>query len=475
MADTQSKEVTVTGLTFEKISVSFDKSSKKVSGMKEKTSDGRFKPINPVGNDFNKIIQQDALVTEYNINRFKGNKESYISKSSDIEKLPEEQLIQKYNSDLKAYNNASFVATTDNYRSGRNLADNQGEITDNQYQAGFQNELDDGAKGSGKKTLSVVHAYPLDINPTQDHMKISRYRYLRADTNLSKPGNRLAKRDGKVVRTDAKGDSTLGGKPLGSIFLPMPKVTDVNGVAWGKSELNASGLLAMNASDRADKFFSGGPFGALGAGTIPSASQVNKTQQEAQNEANKQNKALGGTSGGGVGVAQAAVNQVNTTIASLVTGQELDQDTFLARKGGHVLNPNAEMLFQGPSIRDFNFSFTMVARSQKEGDEIRKIIRFLKLGMAPKFRNTAFLANPDVFELQYKNGTGKKDIIKTVNLFSPGGLALTTMAVDYAPDGYWAAYRDSQPVAVKMDLSFTELRPIYESDQAGTPEDSVGY
>ena len=466
MADTQSKEVTVTGLTFEKISVSFDKSSKKVSGMKEKTSDGRFKPINPVGNDFNKIIQQDALVTEYNINRFKGNKESYISSSSDIEKLPEEQLIQKYNKDLKAYNNASFVATTDNYRSGRNLADNQGEITDNQYQAGFQSELDGDGYGSGKKKLSVVHAYPLDINPTQDHMKITRYRYLRSDTNLSKPSNRLVKKDGKITRSE-KGDSTLGGQPLGSLFLPMPKVTDVNGVAWGKSELNASGLLAMNAANEADNILSL-------QGQTPSGSQVNRAQELAQREAYKQNKE--GTSGGGVGLFQAAGNQVNTTIASLLTGQELDQDTYLARKGGHVLNPNAEMLFQGPSIRDFNFSFTMVARSQKEGDEIRKIIRFLKLGMAPKFRNTAFLANPDVFELQYKNGTGPKDILKTVNRFSPGGLALTTMAVDYAPDGYWAAYRDSQPVAVKMDLSFTELRPIYESDQAD-PElnDSVGY
>ena len=49
------------------------------------------------------------------------------------------------------------------------------------------------------------------------------------------------------------------------------------------------------------------------------------------------------------------------------------------------------------------------------------------------------------------------------------------MAVDYAPNGYWSAYRDSQPVAVKMDLSFTELRPIYEQDQLETPADSVGY
>tara|TARA_A100001391_G_scaffold45589_1_gene26797 strand:+ start:330 stop:1736 length:1407 start_codon:yes stop_codon:yes gene_type:complete len=468
MADKQSKVETVTGVTFSEASFSFDKDTGRLSGVKEKTANNTFKPVNPVSTDFTKVIDSDEARNAYNISQYGGTKTSYIEGEFDVPKLDQEQLVQKYNKDLKAFNNASFVATTDNYRSGRNIADNQGYIQDKTYQAGFQSELDDDGYGSGKKTLSVVLAYPLDINPTQDHMKISRYRYLRADTNLSKPGNRLAKRDGAVVRTDQKGDSTLGGQPLGSIFLPMPKVTDVNGVAWGKSELNASGLLAMNAANEADNIFSL-------QGRTPSTSQVNRAQEIAQREAYKENKAGGGTSGGGVGVAQAAVNQVNTTIASLITGQELDQDTFLARKGGHVLNPNAEMLFQGPSIRDFSFSFTMVARSQKEGAEIRKIIRFLKLGMAPKFRNTAFLANPDVFELQYKNGTGKDDIIKTVNLFSPGGLALTTMAVDYAPDGYWAAYRDSQPVAVKMDLSFTELRPIYESDQAGTPEDSVGY
>jgi len=466
MADTQSKVETVTGVTFSEASFSFDKKTGNLSGVREKTSNNTFKPVNPISNDFTTVLESDQALNAYNISKFKGVKTSYLPEGTEVPTLNQEELVQKYNSDLKAFNNASFVATTDNYRSGRNLADNQDYIQDKTYQAGFQ----DAAGGEkGKKTLSVVHAYPLDINPTQDHMKISRYRYLRADTNLSKPGFRRAKgQDGLFKRTGKKGDSTLGGQPLGSLFLPMPKVTDVNGVAWGKSELNASGLLAMNSADLADKFFSIG-------GRIPSTSQVNRDQQRAQDEANKQNKADGGTSGGGVGVPQAAVNQVNTTIASLLTGQELDQDTYLARKGGHVLNPNAEMLFQGPSIRDFNFSFTMVARSQKEGDEIRKIIRFLKLGMAPKFRNTAFLANPDVFELQYKNGTGQDDIIKTVNRFSPGGLALTTMAVDYAPDGYWAAYRDSQPVAVKMDLSFTELRPIYESDQLGTPEDSVGY
>ena len=132
------------------------------------------------------------------------------------------------------------------------------------------------------------------------------------------------------------------------------------------------------------------------------------------------------------------------------------------------------MLFQGPAIRDFAFEFQMIARSENEGKTIRKIIRFLKLGMAPKFRNTTFIANPDVFQLEYKNGMGKNDMLKTVNQFSPGGLALTNINVDYAPSGYWSAYQDSQPVTIKMSLNFTELRPIFQGDQINTPEDSVG-
>ena len=456
MSDTLSKEYPITGVTFEKASFSFDKSSGKLSGIKEKTANNTFKPVNPLSDDFTKASETDEAVNAYNVANSKGNTENYISDSSDIEKLSQEELSSKYEKDLKAFNNASYVATIDNYRSGRNIADSRGTYTDKQFFP-FYNET--------TQRESKIFAYPLDINPTQDHMKITRYRYLRADVNLSKP-QRVEKKNFKKI--DVKGDSTLGGSPMGTILLPMPKVVDTNGVEWGKSELNASGLLAMGSAQMADSIFSLG-------GLIPSASQKNLAQREAQQEGKRNQERGDITTGAFGGVAQASVNQVNVTIASLLTGQELDQDTFLARTGGHVLNPNAEMLFQGPVIRNFNFSFLMIARSEREGKEIRSLIRFLKVGMAPKFRNTTFLANPDVFSLEYKNGTGEDDILKTVNRFSPGGLALTNMSVDYSPNGYWSAYRDSQPVAVKMDLSFSELRPIYESDQEDTDEDSVGY
>ena len=63
----------------------------------------------------------------------------------------------------------------------------------------------------------------------------------------------------------------------------------------------------------------------------------------------------------------------------------------------------------------------MFARSEDEGKKL-KIIRFLKLGMAPKFRNTVFLETPDIFTLEYKNGKSDADQLKTVNRFNPADL-----------------------------------------------------
>jgi len=312
---------------------------------------------------------------------------------------------------------------------------------------------------------SDIMSYPLDMNPSQDHFKIMKYNYQRKDLNASKARTTQTRVENGVERTvSVAGDSVVGSKLMGSVLLPMPKVTDVNGVEWGKSELTISGLAALGT---VDKLTRGGRL-------------AGKSEAEKQNDQDikKQLEELRGINPAGSSAknfASATYTQIVSKLAGFAFGTDLDADTYLARSGGRVLNPNAEMLFQGPVIRDFSFSFLMIARNKDEGDEIRRIIRFLKLGMAPKFRNTTYLKNPDIFTLQYKSGSGTNDVLNTVNRFNPGGLALTTMAVDYAPNGYWSAYRDSQPVAVKMDLSFTELRPIYEQDQLETPSNSVGY
>ena len=426
-----------------KVSFTFDRADGRIIGI---SKDG--KSVSPLSStEFTDLSQSADALAAYNVAKYGAAKKSYVSdqpltKSTfevnnyhkeQAKKEANEQFVEEENTDTVVEN----ASPKDNYSSG----------------------------------ASEIMSYPLDLNTSQDHFKIMKYKYQRRDVNASKPGRielqntggrQAVKQKKNIKKINVAGDSVIGSQIGGSVLLPMPKATDVNGVEWGKSELTISGLAAVGLTDK-----------LTGSGRL-----AGKTREEV--EADKQAKAeiergrneFGSSFQQG---ASAMYAQTISKIAGFAFGTDLDVDTYLARSGGRVLNPNAEMLFQGPVIRDFNFSFLMIARSQREGNEIRKIIRFLKLGMAPKFRSTTYLKNPDIFTLHYKNGTGDNDELKTVNKFNPGGLALTTMAVDYAPNGYWSAYRDSQPVAVKMDLSFTELRPIYEQDQLATEEDSVGY
>ena len=444
----KSRKYTVDG---KKYVFSFDENNK-LDGIQEQSGRAVFRSVDPNSNKFSEISSSSEALNALNVNKFKGNKRGY---QTAMEVAPTEQLNKAYEERTKKVTNEQYVEENNN---------NQNIATTN------------GGSGQNASPKSEVMSYPLDLNPRQDHFKIMKYNYIRPDINMSKgPGTEI-KADGTYTDTslprgnqtrikyktiNRAGDSVIGSELKGSILLPMPKATDVNGAEWGKSELTISGIAALGAAN-------------MVAGRLANDDGQMVAEKEAREALNaERGRNVEGTAvtefGRALGV------QLTSKLAGAAFGTQLDADTFLARTGGKVLNPNAEMLFQGPVIRDFAFSFIMIARSQKEGERIRKIIRFLKLGMAPKFRSTTFLKSPDIFTLHYKNGLGEDDYLKTVNQFNPGGLALTTMNVDYAPFGYWSAYRDSQPVSVKMDLNFTELRPLYESDQLGTPEDSVGY
>ena len=416
----------------------------------------RETPISPSSSEFTRVAASEEATRAYNIANFGGSTDGYRDHDAG-ERATQTTITQQnqaYDVKTKKVNNEEFVE----------------EDTNDQNVAPSQNAS---PKDSGK---SEVLSYPFDLNPRQDHFKIMRYNYIRPDINMSKgsgteiqltsyqkPSNSVRKNKTGFYNKEINraGDSVVGSEFLGSVLLPMPKATDVNGVEWGKSELTISGIAALGAAN-------------MVAGRLANDKGEAALKKEAKEALNKE-RGRNESGAAPTEFARAFGVQTVSKLAGAAFGTELDADTFLARTGGKVLNPNAEMLFQGPVIRDFAFSFLMVARSQKEGERIRKIIRFLKLGMAPKFRSTTFLKAPDIFTLHYKNGVGKDDVLKTVNLFNPGGLALTTMNVDYAPFGYWSAYRDSQPGAVKMDLKFPDLRPLYQSDQLETPEDSVGY
>ena len=447
MAVKKSRQYSVDGNNY-----AFDFVSEKLAGIK-KSVNGVLNPIPPKGSEFASVSSSDEALDAYRIAKYESNKTA-AAKETSVAKLSDEELQNYYDKEVKKAANEQFVDNVSEQPIAFASPDNTGS-----------NYISGNARAG---TSSDIMAYPLDIDTKQDHFKITKYKYQRADINLSKPARTRKNKDGEIV--NVAGDSVLGSKLDGSIILPMPKATDANAAGWGGSDLTATELGTLGLAQQIDA----NPLDVARFLDLPSLSGLSTKQIREQFDAKMAKRDAGELDPiGGIVAGTQAFNA--STIAKLtgILGANIDVDTFLARTGGRVLNPNAEMLFQGPVIRDFSFEFQMIARSRKEGDEIRRIIRFLKLGMAPKFENIGFLANPDVFKLEYKNGP--KGLLKTVNRFNPGGLALTTLKTDYAPNGYWAAYTDSQPVAIKLSLAFTELRPIYEGDQEATPADSVGY
>tara|TARA_Y100001951_G_scaffold45363_1_gene35796 strand:+ start:42 stop:1406 length:1365 start_codon:yes stop_codon:yes gene_type:complete len=440
-------------------SISFDNFNGKLIGINKKNANGLFQPIDNSSVEFNTFKDSEESLDAFRKSVYGSDKNSY---PDSIEVASDEELTNYFAESQKKFNNEQFVQNEENPNAlaFKRLQSNRSRINGNSSQS------------------SQILAYPVGFDRNQDHLKITRHEYRRPDINQSKAGGNTMRQSntpsgipeyefgayGKDVSSteyNTAGD-TVAGKLLGSILLPMPKVADVNGVEWGKSELTISGLAALGTARALD----------LGGTLTGKNNEDRRADREMQNILQEGQSGTDIDGSAAMEGTRAVAAQTITSAANLAFGSNLDADTFLARTSGRVLNPNAEVLFQGPVIRDFSFSFVMIARSKDEGDEIRKIIRFLKLGMAPKFRSTAFLKNPDVFLLEYRSGDG---VLKTVNRFNPGGLALQTMSVDYSPNGYWSAYRDSQPVQLKMDLSFTELRPIYQGDQEMTPADSVGY
>jgi len=393
------------------------------------------KVLAPSENDWSTAKDSDEALEAYNIARYGRTTGQTSIDVADDDILSARYLVE-FGNENNAATNPTELETAD-----RNFYRNGVVSRPRQYQS-------PGSVRYGRgESLGGAYSYPLNIDLGQDHLQINKFEYTRdGGANLSKPGDRVSQ----------------GKESKGTVILPMPKVSDSNGAEWGESDLNVFGIGAVTGvkaiadvagatGKQMENLVKGGNFDVNKLGAAFGAANVTPNQNDL---------------GGAVGVAGA----LGGAAALKTLGITVEPNALLARATGNIINPNAELLFQGPVLRDFGFQYLMIARSREEGEQIRKIIRWFKQGAAPKYRSQALLGTPDIFSLEYKT-PGNPGIMNKFN-----DLALRTITVDYAPDGFWSAYEDSQPVAVRMSLQFTELKPVYDVDQNASPEDnSVGY
>ena len=426
------------------------------------TGNNLYQPVNPESDLFTAISKTDDALDTISINTTgeTGNVTETVLQDK-------EQLNQNYTRLKSEYNNRK---------------EDLNETTDN-----IETVVSQQPENATPK-IPDTFRYPFDIDDNQDHLKIQQFEYERPGTSGGGPFP--SSRNVQASRPagyDSSGNQTspadnVRGKPYGkyggTVLLPMPKVSDSNGAEWGKSDLNVFGLgfasMAGGLIDAAkgnmgmDSQFNTLYGNLLGESKIDqdNIAQGNELRGNifAQNRDDPSKSAIGNLQGTGLAGLGIGAQEI-----SKLAGVNVTADEVLARTSGKILNPNAELLFQGPVLRDFGFKFLMIARGKDEAEEIRKIIKFFKVGAAPVFSDgPALLGTPNVFQLEYKAG---KRTLNTVNRFNE--MALRTITVDYAPDGFWSAYQDSHPVAVVMSLQFSELRPLYRRDHENGGE--VGY
>ena len=142
----------------------------------------------------------------------------------------------------------------------------------------------------------------------------------------------------------------------------------------------------------------------------------------------------------------------------------------LQRQQGAVFNNNMELLFNGPQLRSFNFTFRLSARSKSEARIIQKIIRTLKQGMsAKKANNFLFVKSPHTFFLGYYRN---QELHPFLNKFKE--CALTGLNMSYTPDGNYATFYDGAITSYEMTMTFQELEPVFDSDY-GSDYETIGY
>lgn len=303
--------------------------------------------------------------------------------------------------------------------------------------------------------------YPIDMNPNQDSLKITCFRY------RTPYGDSLNKQGGGSLGNIKR--NTPFRERLGSIELPMPAqgIVDSTSAAWEVDYMND---ITMSAAQHIGSQMGGYIAGAIGSQIPGIAGNI---------IGNATRFSVYGNLMAGANKDSGLTGMLGANVLSMLgsnLGFDIGADQILSRGGGIVSNSNAELLFRGVKLRRFNFAYKMIARSQMETKSITMLIRAFKQWGAPRKLGidskggdaqagnaSWFLGTPNVFQLSYMTTeNGNRAVNRFVHKFKP--CALTNFNVNYSSNNQWMAYESGAPVTYSLNFEFSELEPVYNTD-----------
>ena len=314
---------------------------------------------------------------------------------------------------------------------------------------------------------SGVLRYPMEaLSDTTDYLQIDIVEYKSAK-ELSGSNNSITTAAGsrsvaQLGQSNARkglkgtGLATKRLKDRGTIILQMPsQIQDGNSASYGESKLNT--LVGAAAGAVRETMVKAGD-------AIANAQDLGGAMTGALDATKGALSGLDNTAGLLEGGKTFLTNKLTASALGALGGNVSAAD-LLARSTGQMFNPNMELLFNGPTLRSFRFSFKFTPRNAKEAEQVKLIIRTFKSNMAPKVGgdtingNAIFIKTPNVFELRYRRGIQDHPFLHRFKQ-----CFLTDVSVNYTGEGVYATYDDSTPISMQLDLSFKEIEPVYNTD-----------
>ena len=287
-------------------------------------------------------------------------------------------------------------------------------------------------KDVGRPDYGGPMQYP-EGRDNQDYMLFEVLKYTpRGLKNSDGSGGPLKSRSNRVpIANRGKGDR----KPIAEISLPIPaNIQDANNVSWQKDDI-----------DELSKHLASWTGGAL-------TGNVTGNLEDLQATLKKTN----------------SVDAARLAILNSITGVKAMQ-----REKGAVFNENTELLFSGPGLRRFSFNFRLSPRSASEAKMVQRIIRTFKESMsAKKSQEFFFIKAPNTYWISYMSGETNQPH-PWLNRFKE--CALTNMTVQYAPDGTYATFPDGAMTSYSMQLEFSEIEPVFNTDYEESGKENIGY
>ena len=334
---------------------------------------------------------------------------------------------------------------------------------------------DDGDKG--KKPFWDTYDWDIDgINTKLTNINIKGRSFRDTYKNLYYPEGLGSNRQDRIRFTQKYSQGRKVNVSLGSdtkVFQREPEIKIDGSVTLPI----VTGIGDRNAVDWKDESLN--PIQALGAGAAVSIFEGVKKDglTQAFEDAAGAFRGAGGALKDDQNIGGNMAKAINVYLAQQAVGAQ----GLLSRATGAILNPNLEMLFGGPKLRSFGFTFKLSPRDASEASQVRQIIRFFKQGMSVKTSSSnVFLKTPNIFDIQYQTFNTDGNLIDHPSINFIKTCALTSCDVQYTPDGTYMTYEDPYRTltSYQLTLNFGELDPIFDDDYTDLDDNndtSIGY